>query len=92
MTDYVINHYEKKGQFHKAEGFIAGMDLSRVMCFLERWHDKVDHDEYAIIVARMALLYTHHHSARDYRPTSTNPWSFSPTSTPTTPSSSSPNS
>jgi hypothetical protein len=33
------------------------MDLSRVMVFLEKWHEKVDEDEFSIIACRMALLY-----------------------------------
>ena len=34
ITDFVINYFEKREQFYKAESLIAHMDLSRAMIFL----------------------------------------------------------
>ena len=56
MAEYVINIFENKKLFYKAETLIVKEDLSRVTKFLEKWHEVLDNDEYAIVVCRMALL------------------------------------
>ncbi len=57
IADFIVNYYQTKELFYRAESLIVHMDLSRVMVFLEKWHEKVDEDEFSIIACRMALLY-----------------------------------